>query len=116
MFVCYGKILQFATTFENVHGAVKKTLASIKPSKRVKHMGDGLPRHKLRVEPEDGLYSEEEFQETMDTLHARFPTMNFDAINRSEIHTPFRSYNCRTIQFRKVDVLHASNTQCSRVY
>ena len=31
---------------------------------------------------------------------------------RSEIHTPIHSYHCWTIQFGKVNVLHAINTQC----
>ena len=52
------------------------------------NLGDGLPRHQPRAEPEDGLYTKEEFKETMDTLQARFPTMNFDTIDPRFMH-PF---------------------------
>ena len=41
-----------------------------------------------KAEPEDGLYTKEEFEETMDTLQARFPTMNFDTIDPRFMH-PF---------------------------
>ena len=73
---------------KNVHGAAKKTVVPINPSSAVRHLGDGLPRRQPKAEPEDGLYTKEEFEETMATLHARFPTMNFDTINPRFMH-PF---------------------------
>ena len=51
-------------------------------------LGDGLPRRHPKAEPEDGLYTKEEFEETMNTLRVRFPTMNFDTIDPRFMH-PF---------------------------
>ena len=51
-------------------------------------MGDGLPRRQPRAEPEDGLYTEKEYEETMASIRARFPTMNFDTIDPRFMH-PF---------------------------
>ena len=73
---------------KNVHGTAKKTVVPINPSNAVRHRGDGLPRRQPRAEPEDGLYTKEEFEETMSTLRARFPTMNFDTIDPRFMH-PF---------------------------
>ena len=61
------------------HG-VAKNIAE----KEVKQLGDGLPRR----QPEDGLYTKEEYEKTMATLRGRFPTMNFDTIDPRFIH-PF---------------------------
>ena len=73
---------------KNVHGTAKKTVVPINHSNAVRHLGDGLPRRQPKAEPEDGLYTKEEFEETMATLHARFPTMNFDTIDPRFMH-PF---------------------------
>ena len=73
---------------KNVHGTAKKTVVPINPSNAVRHLGDGLPRRQPKAEPEDGLYTKEEFEETMATLRARFPTMNFDTIDPRFMH-PF---------------------------
>ena len=35
---------------------------------------------------------------------------------RSKVYTPVHVYHCWSIQFGKVNLLHASNSQCSRVY
>jgi len=51
-------------------------------------MRDVLPRHNPRVEPEDGLYSKQEFAETMSSIQSRFPAMNFDTIDPRFTH-PF---------------------------
>ena len=39
------------------------------------------------VEPEEGLHTKEKLEETMATLRARFPTMNFDTIDPRFMHT-----------------------------
>ena len=64
---------------ENIHGV---------DIQQNSQLGDGLPRHPPKSEPEDGLYTKKEFEETMATLRARFPTMNFDTIDPRFIH-PF---------------------------
>ena len=46
----------------------KKTDDPIKLSNAVRRLGDGLPRRQPRAEPEDGLYTKEEFEETMDAI------------------------------------------------
>ena len=73
---------------KNVHGIAKNKVPHINPSNAVRHLGDGLPRRQQKPEPEDGLYTKEEFEETMDTLRARFPTMNFETIDPRFMH-PF---------------------------
>ena len=73
---------------KNVHGVAKNTVVPINPSNVQRHPEDGLPRCPRKHEPEDGLHTKEEFEETMDTLHARFPTMNFDTIDPRFMH-PF---------------------------
>ena len=47
-----------------------------------------MPRRKPRAKPEDVLYTEEEFEETMSTLRERFPIINFNTIDSRFIH-PF---------------------------
>ena len=54
--------------------------------KQTRQLGDGLPRKK--PEPEDGLYTKEEFEETMRSIKSRFPAMNFDTIDPRFMH-PF---------------------------
>ena len=73
---------------KNVHGTAKKTVDSINPSNAVRHLGDGLSRRQPKFVPEDGLYTKEEYEETMASLRARFPTMNFDTIDPRFMH-PF---------------------------
>ena len=72
----------------NEHTANRNSDVPSNPSNAVRHWGDGLPRRQPRAEPEDGLYTKEEFEETMSTLRARFPTMNFDTIDPRFMH-PF---------------------------
>ena len=72
----------------NEHTANRNSDVSINHSNAVRHRGDGLPRRQPRVEPEDGLYTKEEFEETMADIRARFPTMNFDTIDPRFMH-PF---------------------------
>ena len=99
----------------NEHKADRKTVDLVKTPYGSRHSGDGLFRRQPKAEPEDGLYTEEEFEKTMTTLRARFPNMKFRRY-RSEIYAPVYSHHCRTVQFRKVDVLYASDKQRSRVY
>ena len=73
---------------KNVHGVAKNTVVPINPSNVVRHLGDGLPRRQQKPEPEDGLYTKEEYEENMASLRARFPTMNFDTIDPRFMH-PF---------------------------
>ena len=75
---------------KNVHGVAKNTVVPINPSNAVRQLGDGLPRRptKTGYQPEDGLYTKEEYEEIMATLQARFPTMNFDTIDPRFMH-PF---------------------------
>ena len=73
---------------KNKHKVAKNTVVPVNPSNTVRHLGDGLPRRQPKAEPEDGLYTKEEFEETMSTLRARFPTMNFDTIDPRFMH-PF---------------------------
>ena len=74
---------------KNVHGVAKnKTVVPIKSSVGSSQLGDRLPRRQPKPEPEDGLYTKEECEETMSTLRARFPTMNFDTIDPRFMH-PF---------------------------
>ena len=73
---------------KNKHNVAKNTGGPIKSSNAVRHLGDGLPRRQPRAEPEDGLFTKEVFEETMSTLRARFPTMNFDTIDPRFMH-PF---------------------------
>ena len=54
--------------------------------KETKQLGDGLPRAK--PEPEDVLYTKEEFEEIMSSLKTKFPTTNFNTIDPRFIH-PF---------------------------
>ena len=54
--------------------------------KETKHIGDGLPRAK--PEPEDNLYTKEEYEQIMSSIRARFPTVNFNTIDPRFIH-PF---------------------------
>ena len=49
---------------------------------------DRLPKRQPRVEPENGLYSKQEFQECMSNLQTRFPTMKLDTIDPRFMH-PF---------------------------
>ena len=79
---------------------VAKNAVPINPSNAVRHHGDGLPRRQPRAEPEDGLYTKEEFDETMSTLRARFPTMNFDTIDPRFMH-PFTAIIARPSQSGK---------------
>ena len=72
----------------NEHKADRNTVVPIKSSNAVRQLGDGLPRRQPKPEPEDGLYTKEEYEETMATLRARFPTMNFDTIDPRFMH-PF---------------------------
>ena len=60
---------------------------SIQPMQSDMWVMDCLGRQP-KVEPEDGLYTKEEFEETMSTLQVRFPTMNFDTIDPRFMH-PF---------------------------
>ena len=53
---------------KNVHGIAKKIVVPINPSNAVRHLRDGLPRRLQRAEPEDGLYTKKEFEETMETF------------------------------------------------
>ena len=53
-----------------------------------RHPGDGFPRQQPEAEPEDGLYTKKEYEETMSTVQSRFPTMNFDTIDPRFMH-PF---------------------------
>ena len=71
---------------KNKHKVAKNTVDPINPSNTVRHLGDGLPRRQPKPEPEDGLYTKEDFEETMSTLRARFPTMNFDTIDPRFMH------------------------------
>ena len=74
---------------KNVHGGrVNNTSVPTKSSVVTSQPEDGLHRRRRKHEPEDGLYTEEEFEETMDTLHARFPSMNFDTLDPRFMH-PF---------------------------
>ena len=72
----------------NEHKANKNTGVPINPFNAVRHLGDGLSRRQPRAEPEDGLYTKEEYEETIDTLRARFLTVNFDTIDPRFMH-PF---------------------------
>ena len=99
---------------KNKHKVAKNAVVPINPTNAVRHLGDGLPRNQPRAEPEDGLYTKEEFEETMDTLQARFPTDEF-RYYRSEIHASVHGHNCWSIPIRKVNVLYASDKQCPRV-
>ena len=69
---------------KNVHSIS----GNIVPIKEVSQLGDGLPRQPLKPEPGDGLYTKEEYKETMATLRTRFPSMNFDTIDPRFMH-PF---------------------------
>ena len=60
-------------------------------------------------DPEDGLYTKEEYEETMKTLRARFSTMNFDTIDPRFIH-PFTTIIAGPSSSGKSNVLYASNT------
>ena len=73
---------------KNVHDTAKKTIAPIKSSNEVRHLGDGWSRRRPRPGPGDGLYTEDEFEEIMGTLRGRFPTMNFNTIDPRSMH-PF---------------------------
>ena len=73
---------------KNVHGGGKSTAVHIKTTNTVGQIGDGLSRRQPRAEPENGLYTKEEYEETMATLRGRFPTMKFDTIDPRFMH-PF---------------------------
>ena len=68
MFVCYGKILQFTTTFENVHGVAKNTVVHMKTSGGTSQLGDRPPKRPRIQETVIALDAEKEYEETMDTL------------------------------------------------
>ena len=55
---------------KNVHGVAKNAVAPIKLFNAVSQLGDGLPRRQPKSEPEDGLYTKEEYEKTMATLRA----------------------------------------------
>ena len=73
---------------KNKHKVAKNAVVPINPTNAVRHLGDGLPRHQPKAEPEDGLYTEKEYEENMSTIRSRFPTMNFDVIDPRFMH-PF---------------------------
>ena len=57
----------------NEHGVAKNTVVPIKTSDGPSHLGDGLPKRPRIQEPDDGLYTEKEYKETMDTLDGSSP-------------------------------------------
>ena len=73
---------------KNKHKVAKSTVVPMKTSDGTSQLGDRPPKRLRIQEPEDGLYTKEEFEETMSALHARFPTMNFDTIDPRFMH-PF---------------------------
>ena len=83
-----GRSYNLRQHLKNKHDVAKNAVVPIKSSNAVRQLGDGLPRRQPRAEPEDGLYTKEEFEETMSTLRAKFPTMNFDTIDPRFMH-PF---------------------------
>ena len=52
---------------KNVHGVARNTVVPIKSIYDTSQLGDGLPRRQAKPEPEDGLYTKEEYEETMST-------------------------------------------------
>ena len=85
---CTKRKFDLKRHMKNVHGVAKNTGVPIKSSDAIRQLGDGLPRRQPRADPEDGLYTKEEYEENMACLRARFPTMNFDTIDPRFMH-PF---------------------------
>ena len=52
----------------NEHGVAKNTVGPIKTLDEPSHLGDGLPKRPRIQGPDDGLYTEKKYKETMDTL------------------------------------------------
>ena len=57
----------------NVHNSNKNIIV-----KETRHIGDGLPRAK--PEPEDNLYTKEEYEQIMSSIRARFPNREFSTL------------------------------------
>ena len=72
----------------NVHDVAANTDVSFESSDGASQLGDRLPRPQPSLEPEDGLYSKQEYDGIMSTLRTRFPTMELDTIDPRFIH-PF---------------------------
>ena len=53
---------------KNRHGVAKNTVVPINNSNVVRHLEYGLPKRPRIQEPEDGMYTEEKYEETMDSL------------------------------------------------
>ena len=49
---------------KNKHKVAKNAVVPINPTNAVRHLGDGLPRRQPKPEPEDGLYTEKEYEQT----------------------------------------------------
>ena len=73
---------------KNVHGFAKNVIAPIESSAVTSQLCDRMPRPQSGSELEDGLYSEQEYQQCMSTLRTRFPTIKLDTIDPRFIH-PF---------------------------
>ena len=68
-----------------------------------RQLGDGLPRRRPRAEPEDGLYTKEEFEDTMANIRARIPTMKLDTIERrSHTSKMYGRNSCSSASFRRM--------------
>ena len=72
----------------NDHGVAENTDVPFESSVGVSQLGDRLPRPQPSLEPENGLYSKQEYKGIMSTLRTRFPTMKLDTIDPRFIH-PF---------------------------
>ena len=54
-------------------------------------------------EPEDGLYTKEEFEDTMANIRARIPTMKLDTIERrSHTSKMYGRNSCSSASFRRM--------------
>ena len=63
-----GRSYNLRRHLKNVHGVAKSTVVNMKTSDGTSQLGDRPPKRPRIQEPDDGVYTNKEYEETMDTL------------------------------------------------
>ena len=63
-----GRSYNLRRHLKNVHGVVKSTGVHMKTSDGTSQLGDRPPKRPRIQEPDDGVYTNKKYEETMDTL------------------------------------------------